>query len=134
MRALPAGLALLFGNAGKSMSDDTARTDEEKEGARDEGAAGSPEKKKSMRKPLLLGLGALVVVAGLCYGAYWYLDARFYVSTADAYVQGNVVMLMPQISGTVTAIRTEETHLVREGEPLVGSIHRQAPGPRPGRG
>ena len=61
----------------------------------------------------------LVVLGGLGYGAYWYLYARFYVSTADAYVQGNVVMLMPQVSGTVTAIRTENTDLVHEGDPLI---------------
>ncbi len=102
------------------MDDETEGPDPD---AREEGHekdnANKPEEKKSKRKPLLIGLGALVVLGGLAYGAYWYFYARFYVSTSDAYVQGNVVMLMPQVSGTVTAIRTQDTDLVHEGDPLV---------------
>ncbi|MBI1180690.1 MAG: HlyD family efflux transporter periplasmic adaptor subunit [Alphaproteobacteria bacterium] len=101
------------------MDDETKGPDPDSREEGHERDGDRPEAKKSRRKPLLIGLGALVVLGGLAYGAYWYLDARFYVSTSDAYVQGNVVMLMPQVSGTVTAIRTEDTDLVHEGDPLV---------------
>jgi len=36
-------------------------------------------------------LGVVIVLAGLAYGAYWFLDARFYESTDDAYVSGDIV-------------------------------------------
>ena len=45
--------------------------------------------------------------------------SRFYQSTDDAYVSGNLVQLTPQISGIVTDIRTDDTRLVKEGEPVV---------------
>ena len=37
---------------------------------------------------------------GLGYGAYWAIALRDLQSTDDAYVNGNVVQITPQISGT----------------------------------
>ena len=71
------------------------------------------------RKWLLLGLGALFFLCGAGYGSYWLLVARFRVVTDDAYVAGNVVSLTPQASGTVIAIRSDNTQLVREDQPVV---------------
>jgi membrane fusion protein (multidrug efflux system) len=39
--------------------------------------------------------------------------------TDNAYVQGNVVQITPQIGGTVTAIYADETDRVQAGAPLV---------------
>ena len=71
------------------------------------------------RRLLLLGLAGCFLVAGLSYGAYWYFSARFRVGTADAYVHGNQNPLMPQVAGIVTAVRTDDTELVHEGDVLV---------------
>lgn len=72
------------------------------------------------RRKLLLGVIALVfVLAGVGYGAYWYFVGRYWVSTADAYVHGNQVPLMAQITGTVTAVSADNTQLVHRGDVLV---------------
>jgi membrane fusion protein, multidrug efflux system len=69
------------------------------------------------RRPLIiLGVVALAIV-GL--GLYYFFVARGHVSTDDAYVNGNLVRLTPQVSGTVVAINTDETQFVRRGEVLV---------------
>ena len=65
----------------------------------------------------------LFVGAGVGYAVYWYLAGRYYVSTADAYVEGNQVRLMPEIAGIVTEIRAEETDRVREGQALLEIEH-----------
>lgn len=62
---------------------------------------------------------ALVVLAGLGYGAYEWYAGRNQESTDNAYVQGNVIQITPQIGGTVTAILADDTDFVKAGQPLV---------------
>jgi membrane fusion protein (multidrug efflux system) len=71
------------------------------------------------RKKALTGVAALVVVGGLAYAAYWALVLNHYESTDNAYVQGNVVQLTPQVSGTVIAINADDTDHVKAGQVLV---------------
>jgi len=59
------------------------------------------------------------IVIGLAATAYWYLYARNYESTDDAYVAGDLVTVMPQESGTVISIGADETDLVKAGQELV---------------
>ncbi|MES2099691.1 MAG: HlyD family efflux transporter periplasmic adaptor subunit [Pseudomonadota bacterium] len=71
------------------------------------------------RKRALTGVAAAVVVAGIAYGAYWALVLNHYESTDNAYVQGNVVQLTPQVGGTVIAINADDTDHVKAGQLLV---------------
>ena len=76
--------------------------------------AGNPRRKKA-----LLSVATVVVVAGLAWGAYEWLVGSHYESTDNAYVQGNVVQITPQIGGTVIAINADDTDYVKAGQPLV---------------
>jgi membrane fusion protein, multidrug efflux system len=71
------------------------------------------------RKRALTALAVVVVLAGLGWGAYEWLVASNYESTDNAYVQGNVVQITPQIGGTVMAIYANDTDFVKAGQPLV---------------
>jgi membrane fusion protein (multidrug efflux system) len=71
------------------------------------------------RKKALTALTAVVAVIGLAWGAYEWLVASHYESTDNAYVQGNVIQITPQIGGTVTAIHADDTDFVKAGQPLV---------------
>ena len=77
-------------------------------------AAGNPKRKKA-----LLTLTGVVLVAALAWSAYEYLVASHYESTDNAYVQGNVIQITPQIGGTVMAILADDTDFVKAGQPLV---------------
>ena len=79
-----------------------------------EPAKGNPKRKKA-----LTVLAIVLVVAGLGWAAYEYLVASHYESTDNAYVQGNVIQITPQISGTVMAIMADDTDFVKAGQPLV---------------
>jgi membrane fusion protein (multidrug efflux system) len=71
----------------------------------------------SSRRPLILvAIGALVLVA---WGVYYLLIGRYHVTTEDAYVNGNLARLTPQVSGIVIGIDTDETQFVRRGQVLV---------------
>jgi membrane fusion protein (multidrug efflux system) len=76
-------------------------------------------KKPGKRKLLLSLLAATLAIAGAAYGAYYFLDARYHVDTDDAYVNGNVVQITPQITGTVIAVNADNTQIVKQGEPTV---------------
>ena len=71
------------------------------------------------RKRALTAVAAVVVVAGVAYGAYWALVLNHFESTDNAYVQGNVVQITPQIGGTVVAINADDTDRVKAGQLLV---------------
>src|SRR5262249_38877321 len=59
---------------------------------------------------------ALIGIAYLCY--YWFYS-RFFEYTDDAYVNGNMVFLTPQVPGIVTAITADDTDYVVKGRILV---------------
>jgi membrane fusion protein (multidrug efflux system) len=71
------------------------------------------------RTRALAALAAVFVVAGLAAALWWWFDGRWYEATDDAYVQGNLVQLTPQIPGIVVRINADETALVRAGDPVV---------------
>jgi membrane fusion protein, multidrug efflux system len=76
--------------------------------------ASNPQRKKA-----LTAVAAAVAVAGIAYGAYYALLLNHFESTDNAYVQGNVVQLTPQVGGTVLAINADDTDFVKAGQPLV---------------
>ena len=71
------------------------------------------------RRKALTILAGVVVVGGLAWAAYEWLVASHYESTDNAYVQGNVIQITPQVGGTVMAILADDTDFVRAGQPLV---------------
>ena len=71
------------------------------------------------RKRLLGIVVGVFLVAGIAWGAWWLLSGRWHESTDDAYVGGNLVQVNPQITGTVIAIRADDTDTVKAGDPLV---------------
>ncbi len=75
------------------------------------------------RKKMLIGLVAVFLLMGILYLIYWIFWGHFKESTEDAYVSGNLVQLMPQISGTVTVVYTDDTKFVAEGQRLVEVDH-----------
>ena len=74
---------------------------------------------QNRRRRWLVGLGAAVALIALVWLAWWLLEARFYESTDDAYVAGDLVNVMSQVSGTVVSIAADETDRVQAGQELV---------------
>ena len=76
-------------------------------------------KTSSKRRRALTGLAAVVVLVGGAWGLYEWLVASHYESTDNAYVQGNVIQITPQMPGTVMSILADDTDFVKAGQPLV---------------
>ncbi len=71
------------------------------------------------RKKILITLAIIFVLLAIVYGVYWLLYLRHFESTDNAYVQGNIVQITPQIAGTVVAINAQDTDFVKAGQSLI---------------
>jgi membrane fusion protein, multidrug efflux system len=89
-------------------------------GSNDEGQ-GNPEKKSSsLLQKLKIIIPTVVVLAGILFGVWkWYVAMREYVSTDDAYVDGNRVAVSAKILGRVQKLMVAEGDTVSKDEELV---------------
>jgi membrane fusion protein (multidrug efflux system) len=71
------------------------------------------------RRKILILIALIFIVLGTLWGAYWILVLSKREQTDDAYVNGNRVVISPQIPGTVIAVLTDDTQLVQAGQVLV---------------
>ncbi len=77
-----------------------------------------PEKKKR-RSPVLPLILAALLAGGAWYGYGWWTDGRFLVSTDDAYIEGDIAIISPKVSGYVERVNVIENQQVKAGDPLV---------------
>ena len=98
------------------MADSTPNTVEH---AGNNGAEQNDNKSSGKRRTLLIGLALLVILAVLGVYLYHLFYGRFHESTDDAYVNGNLVQITPQITGTVVSIGADDGDYVEQGQVLV---------------
>jgi membrane fusion protein (multidrug efflux system) len=75
--------------------------------------------KKKSRSFMLRILCVLILIGAIAFGVWYFLVSRWYEHTDDAYVNGNVVQITPQITGTVVSIGADDGDLVKQGDVLV---------------
>jgi membrane fusion protein (multidrug efflux system) len=66
-----------------------------------------------------IGVGVVLVVAGLVYGTQWLVHGRFIVSTDDAYLRADLVTVAPRVAGYIDAVYVTENQKVAVGQPLL---------------
>jgi membrane fusion protein, multidrug efflux system len=82
-------------------------------------ASTQPANSGSKRKRMMTLLVIVILIAAIAYGLYYFLVARFHEDTDDAYVNGNVVQITPQVTGTVISVNADDTQTVKTGDPVV---------------
>ncbi len=92
---------------GKADKANQTRSDE------DEGA-----ERRRNRRPLVFGIAALVLLLMIGGGLYFWLTTRGKASTDDAYTDGNIVRIAPQVAGQVVALDVSDNQFVHKGDPL----------------
>ena len=78
-----------------------------------------PSRRSETRRIALAAVALVVIVGAIAWGAYWLLYARYFESTADAYVSGDIVAVTAREPGTVLALHADNTQWVRRGQLLV---------------
>ncbi len=79
----------------------------------------APPPRKTSRGMMLRVLAIVVLLAVIGWALWYFLDGRWYEGTDDAYVNGNVVQITPQVPGTVVSIGADDGDLVHAGDVLV---------------
>ncbi|MDQ1187133.1 HlyD family secretion protein [Agrobacterium larrymoorei] len=98
-----------------------ARTEENRPADAAKAAAPvQPPVQKKKRKPFLLPIIGLALLAGAAwYGYDYWTTGRFMVSTDDAYVHGDIAVISPKVSGYVAKVDIVANQQVKAGDPLV---------------
>jgi len=79
----------------------------------------TPSEAPTGKRRMVMALIAMVfIVIGLLWGLFWLLVLSKRERTDDAYVNGNKVVISPQVSGTVIAVLTDDTQFVKAGQVL----------------
>ena len=78
-----------------------------------------PDAPNGKRRKILILIAVIFIVLAVLWGLYWLLVLSKRERTDDAYVNGNKVVISSQVSGTVVAVLTDDTQLVKAGQVLV---------------
>jgi membrane fusion protein, multidrug efflux system len=65
---------------------------------------------------MIVCLGLIVV--GIVTGIVWYLHARHYESTDDAFIDGRPVLVSPQVTGSIVSVDVTDNQIVKSGDLL----------------
>ena len=95
----------------------------------DGGPGGQPQREPSRvqakeagpargRRRAAMVLALLVLLGALLGGTYWYLT-RNQESTDDAFVDGDVVQISPQVSGRIAALHITDNQRVQQGDLMI---------------
>ncbi|MBV8971450.1 MAG: efflux RND transporter periplasmic adaptor subunit [Sphingomonadaceae bacterium] len=82
------------------------------QGESDTGEGDEPPPKKLRDRPVLLIVIAVVVIGALVGGILYWLNARQYETTDDAYIDGHIVRIAPQVSGLVRQVLVDDNQVV----------------------
>jgi membrane fusion protein (multidrug efflux system) len=78
----------------------------------------APKSNRKRNKAIIITLLIFALLGG-AWAAYWLLYGRFHQTTTDAYVDGNNIMLTPQVPGIVVSFSAMDADYVQQGRILV---------------
>lgn len=104
-------------NPAQGKAGDANPADAQQAAAPAPAAPAAPEKKK--RSFVLPVVAIAILAAGGWYGYQYWTDGRFLISTDDAYVQGDIAVIAPKVSGYVEKVEVVENQRVKAGDTLV---------------
>jgi len=81
------------------------------------GAAVEPKSRK--RRTVMLGILAVIVLAGLLFGIKTVLFYSHHAETDDAQVEGHIAPAIPKVSGYVTAVLVDDNQRIQAGQVVV---------------
>jgi membrane fusion protein (multidrug efflux system) len=92
------------------------RTEPQADPGQDSGPKGI---RGAFQKHPIAMIGCLgLIVIGVIAGIAWYLHARHYESTDDAFIDGRPVLVSPQVTGNITSVNVTDNQIVRSGDLL----------------
>lgn len=85
----------------------------------DQASAPAKKRRLPLRQLILLALLAGGVIGGGFYGYDWWTNGRFLIGTDDAYIEGDITIISPKVSGYVEKVNVIANQTVKAGDPLI---------------
>jgi membrane fusion protein, multidrug efflux system len=82
-------------------------------------AKGKPKAENGQRRRRLFIIGGSVLVIAAIVGLAYWLYARQFESTDDAFIDGDIVQVSPKVAAYVTKVYVKSNQYVHKGDPLV---------------
>ena len=76
-------------------------------------------RRRSQRRPAMLGAALLIGAGAAWYGYSWWSVNRFFETTDDAYVGGDVTVMAPKVSGFISEVAVTDNQAVHTGDLLI---------------
>jgi membrane fusion protein (multidrug efflux system) len=70
------------------------------------------------KHPMAMAVCFGLIVVGAIAGIAWYLHARHYESTDDAFIDSRPVLVSPQVTGSITSVTVTDNQIVKNGDLL----------------
>jgi membrane fusion protein, multidrug efflux system len=70
------------------------------------------------RHPVAMIVCLGLIIVGVIAGIAWYLHARHYESTDDAFIDGRSVLVSPQVTGSIVSVNVNDNQIVKTGDLL----------------
>lgn len=74
--------------------------------------------RQRLRSALIGATAVGLLAAGGLYGQFWWTAGRFLVSTDDAYLQADNVIISPRVAGYIASVLVTDNQPVRSGQVL----------------
>jgi len=107
------------GGKAKSADPKPGREDDDKDPKDGESEGDKAPKKGLKERPILVAVIIGVLVLAAVGGLIFWLIARNYESTDDAFIDTHIVRIAPQVAGRVTQVLVADNQAVNAGQPLI---------------
>jgi membrane fusion protein (multidrug efflux system) len=105
---------------GSRDKESTDASEDEQDEDEDDDKKGKKDKKPGLFQNIWVRVVLALVIILLIVGAIiWWMIARQYEDTDDAFVDTHIVHISPQIAGEVTQVRVNDNQEVQRGQPLI---------------
>jgi membrane fusion protein, multidrug efflux system len=84
-----------------------------------DGAGKSKTKSLMRRRPVVLGMAAIVLAAVGVAGGSYYGYATSHESTDDAFIEGRIIQISPKVAGQVVKVYVTDNQVVKQGALLL---------------
>ena len=105
----------------KDKPSDKDSGDEKSDDKDKSGKDGDKKEKKKMsprKKRMLIIIAIVVVLILIVAGVLYYLHARHYQNTDDAFIDGHTSQVSPQVSGRILTLLVDDNQVVKAGQLL----------------
>jgi membrane fusion protein, multidrug efflux system len=76
-------------------------------------------RRRSLRRPAMFGVALLIGAGAAWYGYNCWRVSRFFETTDDAYVGGDVTVMAPKVSGFINEVAVTDNQAVHTGDLLI---------------